>query len=77
MTAFPIQGSVAVITGAGSGIGAALARVLATHGAQLALVDRDADGLAETQASLTSPTTVSLHPWMSRTGTPWMRCRRL
>src|SRR5829696_1565172 len=39
---------VAVITGAGSGIGRALALDLAARGAKLALSDIDADGLAET-----------------------------
>ncbi|RDH76855.1 SDR family NAD(P)-dependent oxidoreductase [Mycolicibacterium moriokaense] len=42
------DGKVAVITGAGSGIGRALALNLASKGARLALSDIDADGLAET-----------------------------
>jgi NADP-dependent 3-hydroxy acid dehydrogenase YdfG len=42
------EGKVAVITGAGSGIGRALALNLATKGARLALSDIDTDGLAET-----------------------------
>ena len=41
-------GKVAVITGAGSGIGRALALNLAKKGARLALSDIDTDGLAET-----------------------------
>jgi short-subunit dehydrogenase len=40
---------VAVITGAGSGIGRELARALATRGARLALSDVDEGGLAETK----------------------------
>jgi len=42
------EGKVAVITGAGSGIGRALALNLAKKGAKLALSDVDTDGLAET-----------------------------
>lgn len=42
------EGKVAVITGAGSGIGRALAVNLATKGAKLALSDIDTEGLAET-----------------------------
>ncbi len=43
---------VIAITGAGSGIGRALALGLADKGAVLALADRDADGLAETRRLL-------------------------
>ncbi|MBW4036718.1 MAG: SDR family NAD(P)-dependent oxidoreductase [Proteobacteria bacterium] len=41
-----VNGKVAVLTGAASGIGAALALALAARGADLALIDRDAEGLA-------------------------------
>src|SRR3954469_7058677 len=44
------QGKVAAITGAGSGIGRALAQDLARRGAHLALSDIDEVGLAETVA---------------------------
>jgi len=50
-----LRGGVAVVTGAASGIGAGLARVLAGRGCALALADRDAAGLgavaAEARAS--------------------------
>ncbi len=49
---FPLRGSVAVITGAASGIGAALAELLAQRGCHLALADRDQVGLAAVAASL-------------------------
>lgn len=47
-----LAGRAIALTGAGSGIGRALAQLLARKGARLALADRDAAGLAETKASL-------------------------
>ncbi|MCV7314987.1 SDR family oxidoreductase [Mycolicibacillus parakoreensis] len=47
-------GKVAVVTGAGSGIGRALALELGRSGAKLAISDIDAEGLAETEAALTA-----------------------
>ena len=47
-----VAGKVVVITGAGSGIGRALAQNLAARGARLALSDVDSAGLAETVATL-------------------------
>ena len=43
-----LKDRVIAVTGAGSGIGRALALELARRGAKLALCDKDADGLAET-----------------------------
>ena len=48
---FALSKSVAVITGAASGIGAALARSLAAKSCHLALVDRNAAGLEKSAAS--------------------------
>ena len=50
MSAF--AGKVAVVTGAGSGIGAAVAIELARRGAKLAISDINAEGLARTEESI-------------------------
>ncbi len=49
---FTFEGKVAVVTGASSGIGRALALLLARRGCEVALVDIAASELAETQAML-------------------------
>ncbi|MEV7502592.1 SDR family oxidoreductase [Streptomyces sp. NPDC093018] len=49
-----VTGKVAVVTGAGSGIGRGLAAELARRGARLALSDIDGTGLAETVAQVRS-----------------------
>ena len=48
----PLTGQVAVVTGAGSGIGRSLARLLDRKGCPLALCDVDAQGLKDTAAEL-------------------------
>ena len=55
-----LQGQVAAVTGAGSGMGRALARRLAQAGCHVAISDVDADGLAKTAAEL-KPTGVDVH----------------
>ena len=62
MKSWTLRGGVAVITGAGSGIGAALANELARRGMHLALVDLNAAGLEATAAqSRAAGVTVSTH----------------
>jgi NAD(P)-dependent dehydrogenase (short-subunit alcohol dehydrogenase family) len=51
-----LQGGVAVVTGAGSGIGRALAQQLSERGSAVALADVDEAGLMETAASLPGKT---------------------
>lgn len=51
-----MQGPVSIITGAGSGIGAATARSLALRGHSVVLVGRRADPLEEVRRSLDGPT---------------------
>lgn len=56
-----INGAVAVITGASSGMGQALAKQLAGYGCHLALVDVNAKGLAETAALVGTGITCTQH----------------
>ncbi len=52
MSEAPLRGQVAVVTGASSGIGAAVARALAREGSHVALAARRRDALIEVQAML-------------------------
>ncbi len=56
------QGSWALVTGAGSGIGAAVARALAQRGCGTLLVGRRSQALASTRASLPRPDAAACFP---------------
>lgn len=75
----PLSGRPVMITGAASGIGRSLARLLSGTGSPVAIADTDAVGLKETAAALTGPVlpaswtcatppTSSLSPTRSATG---------
>jgi NAD(P)-dependent dehydrogenase (short-subunit alcohol dehydrogenase family) len=49
---FPLQDKVALVTGGGSGIGAAIASALAAKGSRVAVVDLNADAAAEQAANI-------------------------
>src|SRR5436853_4780 len=51
----PVDGRTAFVSGAASGIGRAVARRLSAHGCPLAIVDQNAEGLAETADMLQTP----------------------
>jgi NADP-dependent 3-hydroxy acid dehydrogenase YdfG len=62
VTGGPLQDRVAVVTGASSGIGAAVARALAREGARVALAARWRDALNEVQAGLEGGTRSLVFP---------------
>jgi NAD(P)-dependent dehydrogenase (short-subunit alcohol dehydrogenase family) len=51
---FELKKKVSVVTGAGSGIGKAIALRFAAQGATVCLLDRDADGVDKTQSEISS-----------------------
>ncbi|MBV8955782.1 MAG: SDR family NAD(P)-dependent oxidoreductase [Solirubrobacterales bacterium] len=51
----PVDGRTAFVSGAGSGIGRAVAQRLSAHGCPLAIIDQDEDGLEQTERSLSTP----------------------
>lgn len=49
-----VRGLRAIVTGAASGMGAATARLFASEGAEVAMIDRDSDGLAAVEQEISA-----------------------
>ena len=60
MNAIDLTNRIVLVTGAASGIGRAIARAAGVAGAEVAICDRDADGLTETAAAMERVTTATL-----------------
>jgi NAD(P)-dependent dehydrogenase (short-subunit alcohol dehydrogenase family) len=71
VTGGPLQGRVAVVTGASSGIGAAVTRALAREEAHVALAARRNDALLEVQAGLEDGARSLVFPPTSPTALTW------
>ena len=74
MRRLTLAGSTTVITGAASGMGAEIARLLAAARIDLALIDRDAEALASLAAGL--PGRVTTHVVDLSEDAPWRMPRR-
>ena len=57
-----LEGKTAIVTGAAGNLGAAVARVFASQGIHLALVDLNEDGLAITRDAVATQTEVKIYP---------------
>lgn len=64
------DGAVALVTGAAQGIGRAIAEDLSARGAHLLLVDRNAQGLAETAGKIETATGHPVHTFLADLANP-------
>lgn len=66
-----LQGKVALVTGAGTGIGAAVARLFAAEGASVVLAGRRIELLEQVAGSLGDRATAIRADWLTRRWTCW------